>query len=185
MLTVSIMHTHSNALFYSGATAIIRYTYLRSSLQPDIQAVIKRNAFTFKTIFIVEALGFLNLINFYLIQRGKSGTEKFSTISYQTCLDPFHLSIPVNMLKVLPFFQYLLHLNNWCIIGCNLAIFKHLNKISNTNTTLSQIDQIKSRRRNLVSAKVGIYFLVMYLISGLIHGSLYFVSIEFGKLSFI
>ena len=185
MLTVSMVHTSSNALFYSAATAIIRYTYIRSSLQSDIQAAIKRNAFVFKTIFIAEALGFLNLINFYLIQRGKSGTEKLSTISYQTCLDPFHSSIPINPMKVMPFTQYLLHLTTWCIIGFNLAIFKHLNKISSTNTTLSQMDQIKTRRRNLVSAKVGIYFLVIYLIAALIHCSLYVVSMEYGKLSFI
>ena len=180
------MHTSFNALFYSAATAIIRYIYIRSSLQSDIQAAIKRNAFILKTIFIVEALGLLNLINFYLIQKGKSGTEKLSkSISYQTCLDPFHSSVPVNPMKLMPFTQYLLHLTIWCIIGFNLAIFKHLNKISSTSTTLSQMDQIKSRRRNLVSAKVGIYFLVIYLITMLIHGSLYMVSMEFGKLSFL
>ena len=185
MLTVSMVHTSLNELIYSAATAIIRYTYIRSSLESDIQAAIKRNAFIFKTIFIAEALGFLNLVNFYLIQRGKSGTEKLATISYQTCLDPFQSSIPVNPMNVLPFTQFLLHLTSWCIIGFNLAIFKHLNKISSTSTTLSQMDQIKSRRRNLVSAKVGIYFLVMYLIAGLFHWSLYVVSMEFGKLSFM
>ena len=88
-------------------------------------------------------------------------------------------------MKIMPFTQYLLHLTIWCIIGFNLAIFKHLNKTSSSNTTLSQMDQIKTRRRNLVSAKVGIYFLVMYLIFGLIHWSLYVVSMEFGKLSFL
>ena len=178
------MHTSFNALFYSAATAIIRYIYIRSSLQSDIQAAIKRNAFIFKTIFIAETLGFLNLLNFYLIQRGKSGTEKLATISYQTCLDPFHSSVPVSPSKVMPFTQFLLHLTTWCIIGFNLAIFKHLNKISSSDTTLSlsQMDQIKTRRRNLVSAKVGIYFLVIYLITMVIHGSLYLVSMEFGKL---
>ena len=177
------MHTSFNALFYSAATAVIRYIYIRSSLQSDIQAAIKRNAFIFKTIFIAETLGFLNLLNFYLIQRGKSGTEKLATISYQTCLDPFHSSVPVSPSKVMPFTQFLLHLTTWCIVGFNLAIFKHLNKISSTNTTRSQMDQIKTRRRNLVSAKVGIYFLVIYLITMVIHGSLYMVSMEVGKFS--
>ena len=177
------MHTSFNALFYSAATAIIRYIFIRSSLQSDIQAAIKRNAFIFKTIFIAETLGFLNLLNFYLIQRGKSGTEKLATISYQTCLDPFHSSVPVNPMKIMPFTQYLLHLTSWCVIGFNLAIFKHLNKISSNSTTLSQVDQIKKRRRNLVSAKVGIYFLVIYLITMVIHGSLYAVSMEVGKFS--
>ena len=78
-MTVSLVHTSLNAEIYSAATAIIRYTYIRSSLQSEIQAAIKRNAFIFKTIFIAEAIGILNLIYLYL---QKSGTEKFSTISY-------------------------------------------------------------------------------------------------------
>ena len=61
-MTVSLVHTSLNAEIYSAATAIIRYTYIRSSLQSEIQAAIKRNAFIFKTIFIAEAIGILNLI---------------------------------------------------------------------------------------------------------------------------
>ena len=180
-MSVSLVHTSSNALFYSAATAIIRYTYIRSSLQSNIQAAIKRNAFVVKSILIVETLGVLNLINFYLTQRGKSGAEKLATITYQTCLDPFQSSVPVNMMTVMPFTQILLHMSSYCIIGFNLAIFKHLNKISSSDTTLSQMDQIKTRRRNLVSAKVGFYNLVIFLINGLIHSSLYAISMEFGK----
>ena len=181
-MTVSLVHTSLNAEIYSAATAIIRYTYIRSSLQSEIQATIKRNAFIFKTIFIAEAIGILNLIYLYLIQRGKSGTEKLSTISYQTCLDPFHSSNPVSPMKVVPITVFLIQLTSWCVIGYNLAIFKHLNKISSSNTTFTQVDQIKTRRRNLVSAKVGIYFLVIYLITMLINCFLYMVSIEYGKL---
>ena len=119
-MTVSLVHTSLNAEIYSAATAIIRYTYIRSSLQSEIQAAIKRNAFIFKTIFIAEAIGILNLI--YLIQRGKSGTEKFSTISYQTCLDPFHSSNTVSPMKVVPLTIFLVQLTSWCVIGYNLAI---------------------------------------------------------------
>ena len=188
MLTVSLVHTSLNSLFYSAATAIIRYTYIRSSLQSNIQATIKRNAFVFKAIFLVETLGFYNLVSFYLIQKGKSGSEKLLTISYQTCLDPFPSSVPENsmnpmILQANPMFltKYFLHISIWCIIGFNLAIFKHLDKTSRSNTTLSEMDQIKTRRRNLVSAKVEIYSLVIFLISGSIHGSLYVVSMELGQ----
>ena len=181
MMTVSVVHTSANALFYSAATAVIRYTYIRSSLQSDIQAVLKRNAFILKSIFIVETLGGLNLINFYLTQRGKRGAEKLDTISYQTCLDPFQSSLPVNPMKVMPFTQLLMVLSAFCIVSFNLAISKHLNKISSSDTTLSQIDQVKTRRRNLVSAKVGIYHLVIYCTCMLIHGSLYAMPMEYGQ----
>ena len=185
------MHTSLNSLFYSAATAIIRYTFIRSSLQSNIQAAIKRSDFVFKTIFLVEALGCYNLISFYLIQRGKNGSEKSASISYQTCLNPFQSSVPVNSvnpmilqtnpLKMMSLTQYFLHLSIWCIIGFNLAIFKHLHKTSRNNTTLSEMDQIKTRRRNLVSAKVGIYSLFIFLICGSIHGSMYAISMELGK----
>ena len=184
------MHTSLNSLFYSAATAIIRYSYIRSSLQSNIQAAIKRSAFAFKTILVVEALGCYNLVSFYFLQRGKSGPNKLASISYQTCLDPFKSSVPVNSLnpfipqvnpmKVMSFTQYFLYLSILCIIGFNLAIFKHVDKTSRSNTTLSEMDQIKTRRRNLVSAKVGIYSLVIFLIYGSIHGSLYSVSMELG-----
>ena len=83
-------------------------------------------------------------------------------------------------MKVMSFTQYFLYLSILCIIGFNLAIFKHVDKTSRSNTTLSEMDQIKTRRRNLVSAKVGIYSLVIFLIYGSIHGSLYSVSMELG-----
>ena len=186
------MHTSLNSLSYSAATAIIRYSYIRSSLKSNIQAAIKRSAFVFKAIFVVEALGFFNLISFYLIQRGKSGSEKLASISYQTCLDPFQSSVPVNSLnpmilqahpiRITSLTQYfLISFSIGCIIGFNLAIFKHLDKTSRSNTTLSEMDQIKTRRRNLVSAKVGIYSLVIFLIIGSIHGSLYVVPMELGQ----
>ena len=194
-MTVSLVHTSFNSLFYSAATAIIRYTYIRSSLQSNIQAAIKRSAFVFKTIFLLEALGCYNLICFYLIQRGKNGSEKLASISYQTCLDPFQLSVPENPMnpmilqanptRIMSFTQYFLHISIWCIIGFNLAIFKHLDKTSRSNTTLSEMDQVKTRRRNLVSAKVGIYSLVIFLICGTIHGSLYLVPMELGKVIII
>ena len=181
-MTVSLAHTSCNSVFYSAATAVIRYNYIRSSLQSNIQATLKRNAFVLKCIFIVETLGFFNLINFYLTQRGKSGTEKLDTITYQTCLDPFQSSIPVNIMKVMPFTQLLIIPSLFCIVGFNLAIFKHLNKISSSSDiTLSQIDQIKSRRRNFVSAKVGIYHLVIFFINALIHSSLYAMPIDYGQ----
>ena len=190
-MSVTLVHTSFNSMFYSAATAIIRYIYIRSSLQPNIQAAIKRRAFAFKAIFVVEAIGCYNIISFYLIQRGKTGTEKLATISYQTCLDPFQLSLPensthpmilrVNLMKVLSLTQYFIYSSILCIIGFNLAIFKHLDKTSRSNATLSEMDQIKTRRRNLVSAKVGIYSLIIFLICGLIHGSLYAVKMELGQ----
>ena len=54
LMTIGLVHTTLNSLSYSAATAIIRYVYVRSSLQANRQEVLKRNAFIFKAIFIVE-----------------------------------------------------------------------------------------------------------------------------------
>ena len=148
---------------YSAAAAIIRYIYIRSSLQPNVQSAIKRNAFILKSIFIVEALGCCTLLNLYILQFGKSGTEKSSLLLYQTCLDPFKSSFTISFLEVIPLNKALLQVANMCDIFCTLAIYKHLDKESKNN--VFQKDQLRIRRRNLVSAKVGFYSLALIIIN--------------------
>ena len=60
-MVVTLTHTSVNIVFYSAATALIRYIYIKTSLQTNIQAVIKRNAFMWKSVFIIESLGCYNL----------------------------------------------------------------------------------------------------------------------------
>ena len=163
---------------YSAATAIIRYIYIRSSLQPNVQSAIKRNAFILKSILIVEALGCCTLLNLYILQYGKSGTEKSSLLLYQTCLDPFKSSFTISFLEVIPLNKALLQIANICDIFCNLAIYKHLDKESQN---ILQKDQLKIRRRNLVSAKVGIYSLALIIINWLILSILYSIPIDLGN----
>ena len=75
-MTVATAHGTVTGLFYSAASTIIRYIFVRTSLQPDIQDILKRDAFVYKSIFVVESLGMYNLFTFFLIQRGKKGAEK-------------------------------------------------------------------------------------------------------------
>ena len=126
---------------YSAAAAIIRYIYIRSSQQSNLQTAIKRNAFIFKSILIIEALGCCTLLNLYVLQIGKSGTEKSSLLLYQTCLDPFKSSFTIPFFEVIPFNQALLHIANWCTVFFNLAIYKHLEKEAKNN--VFQMDQLK------------------------------------------
>ena len=75
-MTVATAHGSVNSLFYSAASTIIRYCFIRTSLQPDVQEVLKRDAFVFKSVFIVESLSAYNLLTFFLIQRGKEEQKK-------------------------------------------------------------------------------------------------------------
>ena len=179
-MVISLTHMSVNSLFYSAATAIIRYIYIKSSLKPNVQAATKRKAFMWKSIFIVESLGCYNLFNFYILQRGKSGKEKSSLLLYQTCLDPWKNSFVLPVVKVMPLNQALVHAAAWIIVGTNIFLFKHLDNVSRNNISLSETDQIKNRRRNLVPAKVGIFSLFTIMISLPAHAVLYSISIDLG-----
>ena len=139
-MTVGIYFTIMNSLSYSAATAIIRYVHVRSSLQVEVQEVIKRNAFIFKSIFIVEIIGCYNLYSFYMMQRGKSGVERFPFLVYQTCLDS-ESNYTHTLLNDMPYNQIILiNSANCCIIYFNIYLSKHLNKqTENTGITKKNI----------------------------------------------
>ena len=100
-MTAATAYATVNSLFYSAAATIIRYIFIRTSLQPDIQEVLKRDAFVFKSMFIVESMGCYNLLTFFFIQKGKRGAEKSSILLYQSCLDPWNDSFSTPFFKVM------------------------------------------------------------------------------------
>ena len=142
LMSVSTAHTTVTGLFYSAASTIIRYIFIRSSLKPNVQAALKRDAFVFKSLFIVETLGFYNLLTFFLLQRGKRGPEKSFLLLYQSCLDPWQSSFSVPFFKVMPLNQLLGLIAAFCIIGFNFVLYTHLDKQSKNNIALSATDQV-------------------------------------------
>ena len=124
LMTIGLVHTQLNSLSYSAATAIIRYVYVRSSFQVNIQEVLKRNAFTLKAIFLVEFIGFINIYSLYILRKENSGVERLPFLIYQTCLDPSSrqtvTSIPV--VHVI-----LVQTADLCIICFNIYLYRYLN----------------------------------------------------------
>ena len=176
-MVVSLTHTSVNSVFYSAATAMIRYFYIKTSLQTNIQAAIKRNAFMWKSVFTIESLGCYNLISFYLLYKHEKGTcAECYHLLYQTCMDPWKTSYSSLLFKVMPINQLLLHAASWCIVGFNIILYKYLEMEARNNTALAATDQIKLRRRNLVPAKVGIYSLMFLMISLPTHLVLYSIT---------
>ena len=127
-MTVFINHTAITSLFYAAATVIIRYIYVRSSLKPSVQAVIKRNAFAVKSILIVESLGGLNLVSAFVLQYEKSGQDRSPFLSYQSCIDPYRQHFTLPFFKIMPINQIFLHITNFCIIFFYISIFKYVDK---------------------------------------------------------
>ena len=123
-MVVTLTHTSVNSVFYSAATALIRYIYIKTSLQTNIQAVIKRNAFMWKSVFIIESLGCYNLASFYLLHKEKQSPVYYPLL-YQSCLDPWTTSYSLLLFKVMPINQFLIHAASWCIVGFNLILYKH------------------------------------------------------------
>ena len=142
-MTAATAYSTVQGLFYSAAATTIRYIFIRSSLQPNIQEVLKRDALVFKSIFIVESLGCYNLLTFFLIQMGKRGPEKSSILLYQSCLDPWKSSFSTPFFKVMSFNLLLVFIAAICIIGFNIKLYTHLDKKSKKNTALSATDQVK------------------------------------------
>ena len=141
-MTVATAHGSINSLFYSAASTIIRYIFVRTSLQPDIQEVLKRDAFVFKSIFTVESMGCYNLLTFFFIQRGKRGPEKSAILLYQSCLVPWNSSFSTPFYNVMTINQLLVFTTAFFIVYFNFVLFTHLDKQSKNNSALSSTDQV-------------------------------------------
>ena len=141
-MTAATAHVTINGLFYSAA-ATIRYIFIRTSLQPNIQEVLKKDAFFFKSMFIVESLGCYNLLSFFFIQRGKRGAEKCSILLYQSCPDPGNGSFSIPPFKVMSLNLFFVLFAAMCIIVFNLKLYTYLDEKSKSNTALSSpTDQV-------------------------------------------
>ena len=140
------MHFTLNCLSYSAATAIVRYVYVRSSLQVSVQEVLKRNAFIFKSIFIVEFIGLVNTYSNYMWQRGKSGVERLPFLVYQTCLDPLSKYEPVEFKKFPFIYLILTQAADGCIIGFNIYLYKYLDRQTRGNSGRKIYKQAKVLR---------------------------------------
>ena len=133
-MSITLVHTTSNSLFYSAATAIIRYIYVKNSLKPNITEVMKKNAYKMKAIVTVESLGLYNFVSFFYYQYGKTGKDRIPFLGYQTCLDPLNSNFSVPFYKVLPVNQCLLWSSTVCIVVFNIFLYKYLDKRTEENT---------------------------------------------------
>ena len=128
-MSVFTNYTGVTSLIYSAAGVIIRYLYVSSSLKPNIQAVLKRNAFILKATISVQFLGCVILSDEFILQWGKSGKERSTYLTYQTCLDPYTQNFTKLFFDVMPVLsQIILYATNFCIIFFHLSLYKYLDK---------------------------------------------------------
>ena len=87
MLAV-IMISSVGVIFYSATTSVVRYLYVKSSTQLNIQKVLKKDSFIFKSIFIVECLNLINIGSAYFQSTDSEYGGRSPAVLYQACLDP-------------------------------------------------------------------------------------------------
>ena len=163
MLAV-VMTSSMAAIFYSAATAVVRYLYVRSSTQVNIQEVLKKDSFIFKSIFVVECCNLFNIGTFYF----QSGTSEFEgrsvAVLYQACLESKQeYSMP--LYKLMPLNHLLMSILVIVNVSCNIFLYRFLKRQTATSTARTEMDRKKDRKRNLVPAKTGIINLAIYVIS--------------------
>ena len=61
-MTAANLFPQIASLVYSASTSLIRFLYVRSSLQENIQEVYRRNQFTLLFVAIGEGINILNII---------------------------------------------------------------------------------------------------------------------------
>ena len=88
----------------------------------------------FKSIFIVEFIGLLNVFSLYIMQKGKSGAERLPLLVYQTCLDPWSKLTQIQFKSMPVTYIILTQAADGCIIGFNIYLYKYLDKQSRENT---------------------------------------------------
>ena len=136
-------------LMYSSFGFIIRYLYVKASLQPLQGQVYKRKQFTVKAICLGECLNLYCILSYVFKQLGQSGKEKLDLLLYQACLgkesvgaldrfrrvqtaisDPSEKNWNIPVYKVFPDVQILVYFFAVSIICSNIFLYRFLEKQS-------------------------------------------------------
>ena len=89
---------------YCAGTAVIRYIYIRTSLQQEVNEAYKRTKFLYLAISTGGILCIVHVGDFYHSQHGKHGLERCPLMLYRACLEPAsEYSLP--LYKLLPLHQ--------------------------------------------------------------------------------
>jgi len=140
----------------------MRFIFVRSSMQENIQRVLKRNSFTFSFLVLGLLYSIFLLVVFLYDQNGRSGMDRLNFPLYRACMDPWsEWSTP--LISVMPGMQILLFLMNLVNIACNFYLYRFLEEKRKNNTALNETDMRKERTRNLLPAKVGVYGIIIFV----------------------
>ena len=149
-------------IFYSSGTAFVRYLYVRSSFEVNIQEVLKRDTFIVKSILMVECINIFNFCSFYF-QLADARTERSPLVLYQACMSPGR-DHTFEVYKLKPWNQLIMIFFFVVNVLCNLFLYRFLGKMT-ANIARSEFDRKKDRKRNLVPAHIGMIVFATYVVT--------------------
>ena len=179
---------------YNAAASVIRYLYVRSSLQQEINEVYKRSQFVYLSLVVTGLLCLTHVTDFYVYQSARSGEERSPLMLFRACLDPHsRYSLPLyNLLPVhhgltyLDIFSFtpslycsvLLMFYYFCVIYSNFFLYKYLQTMTENNKAIKETDKKKNRKRNFIPAQASIMCAVVMVISYVVFAVLYSVPVS-------
>ena len=119
------------SLVYNASTCLIRFLYVRSSLQVNIQEVYRRNQFTLMFILICEGINVFNIVSALYYR------PDVPFVLYRACLDPWD-DFAIPLMRVMPLNQLVLYICDLVIICSNLFLYRFLkqNTINNSGKSV-------------------------------------------------
>ena len=120
-----LLLTGTNSLMYCACTSIIRCIYVRSSLQENVQRVLKRNSFTMSFLVFGVFYNIFLLSVFIYEQKDRTGIDRLSLVMYRACVDPWAAwSTP--LIHAYPVMMFLMYGMNIVNLSCNFYLFLYL-----------------------------------------------------------
>ena len=140
-------------IVYSAGTSTVRYLYIRSSFEINIERVLKRDSFILQSVVIGEGLNFLTLVSHYM-QPTSSDYGLSPLLLYHACIKPEgNYTFPPY--TVFPLMLIVIIGSACTNITCSFLLFRYLQNITENTIARSEVDKKKDRKRNLVPARIG------------------------------
>ena len=115
------------SIIFTSLTALIRYTYLRTSFKPQIQNVLKRDSFCIRLILLGEVLLVLHAFS---LSRTKDPWPLFNA-----CVNPIGFT-NTSIAEIEPNDQLVMHAYHAITIFCNISIWFYLKEELDSNISL-------------------------------------------------
>lgn len=103
---------------------LLRYYYVKCSLQTAVIEAINRNQFMYTCLFFPQLLLLVHLINSLMFIRAQ-GIHEYPMMLFNACLDPYNV-YELNFNKLLPLDQILIYSYTMIFICSNFYLYKFL-----------------------------------------------------------